>query len=77
VVPPEREPADVKYEYIYEYAPITSAIPPPYTFKPMKDVRTFGRDRYDNAVQEVMVLLKIVKLLLLTVEYETADFVSK
>jgi hypothetical protein len=64
VVPPTTDSADV----MYEYAPITSAIPPPYTFKPRKYVPTFGRDRYDNAVQEVMVLLKIVKLLLLTVE---------
>ena len=71
VVPPETEPVD----FMYEFAPITSEIPPPYTFAPM--VRKWeGLDVDDDAEQKVNVLLEMEKLLLLTVvppETEPAD----
>jgi hypothetical protein len=51
---------------LYEYAPTATEIPPPYTLAP-KEVEVEELDVNDDAVQLVNVLLKIVKLLLLTV----------
>ena len=81
VVPPETEPVD----FMYEFAPITSEIPPPYTFAPL-EVDKNKLDVEDDAEQEINVLLDKVKLLLLTVVppeaepvdvmYEYAPFLS-
>jgi hypothetical protein len=71
VVPPTTEPEDV----MYEYAPTTREIPPPYTFAPL-EVEEKELDVDDDAEQDVSVLLDKVKLLLLTVvpqETEPAD----
>ncbi len=64
-----------KFDFVYEYAPTTSEIAPPYTFAPLEveEKEREGLDVADDAVQKVNMLLDRVKLLLLTVVPPTTE----